>query len=61
MTTLWALVVFSSGNVLFDHIYFEHYERCLKAKKRIEMVGELHWRKKALCEERKIDVEKITN
>lgn len=49
MTPLWTLVVISSGMIMLDNYYFYDYHRCLKAKSKLEMVGELHYRKDAKC------------
>lgn len=34
---------------MLDNYYFYDYHRCLKAKSKLEMVGELHYRKDAKC------------
>ena len=35
--------------IMLDNYYFYDYHRCLKAKNKLEMVGELHYRKDAKC------------
>ena len=52
-------MVISNSSVLIDNYNFYEYHGCLKAKSRLELVGDLHWRKEAICVRNEINVEDI--
>lgn len=46
---VWALIVYSGGGVLIDHLEYTTEKSCLHHKNKVIMVGNIFYRKEAKC------------
>ena len=46
---VWALIVYSGGGVLIDHLEYDTYKSCMHHKNKVIMVGNIFYRKEAKC------------